>query len=122
MKKSRKAVVIASGAKQSHLRFFPSNSPSSCVNNAGLQIANLYGSHCGAGAFVKFAYSLPKAEHVSLRLYNLNGQLQSELVNKHQDVGNYTLSMQRGNLAAGAYLVSFKAGEYHQERMISLMK
>jgi 5-hydroxyisourate hydrolase-like protein (transthyretin family) len=30
--------------------------------------------------------------------------------------------MQRGTLAAGAYLVVFKAGEYHQEKMISLMK
>jgi hypothetical protein len=27
-----------------------------------------------------------------------------------------------GSLAAGAYLVAFRAGESHQEKMISLMK
>ena len=89
------------------------------LNNTGLQII---GSNFYSGAFVKFAYSLPKTEHVPLRLYSLNGQLQSELVNKHQNAGNYSLSMQRGTLATGAYLIVFKAGEYHQEKMISLMK
>jgi hypothetical protein len=89
------------------------------LNNASLQII---GSNFRSGALVKFAYSLPKAGHVSLRLYGLNGQLQSELVNKHQNAGNYTLTMQRASLAAGAYLVVFKAGDYHQEKMISLTK
>jgi hypothetical protein len=89
------------------------------LNNIGLQII---GSNSRSDAFVKFAYALPKSAHVSLRLYSLNGQLQSELVNKHQDAGNYSLNMLRGSLAAGAYLVAFKAGEYHQEKMVSLMK
>jgi predicted small secreted protein len=89
------------------------------LNNAMLKIANLSGSK---GAFVKFAYALPKAEHVSLRVYNINGQLLSELVNNQQDAGNYRLTMQKGNLAAGLYMVVFKAGDFHQEKMISLMK
>jgi trimeric autotransporter adhesin len=93
--------------------------PSSGLNHSGLQII---GSNFHAGAFVKFVYSLPKAEHVSLRLYSLNGQLQSELINKHQPAGNYSLNLQRGNLATGAYLVSFRAGDYHQEKIISLMR
>ena len=88
-------------------------------HNAGLQII---GSGFRSGAFVKFAYSLSKSTHVSVRLYSINGQLQSELVNKHQDAGNYALSMQRGNCAPGAYLVAFSAGDYHQEKMITLMK
>ena len=94
-------------------------SASSGAKNTCLQII---GSNSRSSALVKFAYALPKAEHVSLRLYSLNGQLQSELVNKHQDAGNYSLNMQRGTLATGTYLVVFRAGEYHQERMISLMK
>ncbi|HMD68510.1 MAG TPA: hypothetical protein VKF42_06470, partial [Chitinivibrionales bacterium] len=92
---------------------------SSTAENVALQII---GARFGAGALVKFSYSLPKAEHVSLRLYSLNGQLQSELVNTHQDAGNHSLTMHKDALAAGAYLVVFKAGEYHQEKMISLMK
>ena len=99
-----------------------SGSPPSGLKNAGLKITNPYGSHCAAGALVKFAYSLPKAGYVFLRIYSLNGQLQSELVNKYQPAGNYSLTMQKGKLAAGAYLVVFKAGDFHQEKMISLMK
>jgi hypothetical protein len=94
-------------------------SASSGAKNTCLQII---GSNFHPGALVKFAYALPKAGHVSLRLYSINGQLQSELVNKHQDAGNYALSMQRGNCATGAYLVAFRADDYHQEKMISLIK
>jgi predicted small secreted protein len=92
---------------------------SSGTNNIGLQII---GSRIGSGAFVKFSYALSKPDHVSLRLYTLTGRLHSVLINTHQPAGNYSLTMQRGNLAAGAYLVSFKSGDYHQEKMIFLMR
>ena len=113
------------GFGQAYFAQFDSTSPSlvtqpisasSTAKHAGLQVS------CCKCALVKFAYSLPQAGHVSLRLYSINGQLQSELVNKHQPAGNYSLTMQRDNLASGAYLVVFKAGEYHQEKMMSLMK
>ena len=92
---------------------------SSSSKNSSLKIIS---SNSRSGALVKFIYILSKADYVSLRLYTLNGQLQSELVNKHQPAGNYSLSMQGGNLATGAYLVAFKSGDYHQEKMIFLMK
>lgn len=91
-------------------------------NTSNLKITNLTASHFNSIAAVKFSYALPKPEHVSLRLYSLNGQMQSELVNKLQNAGQYSLDMQRGSLATGPYLVEFKAGEYHQEKMIFLMK
>jgi beta-glucanase (GH16 family) len=67
-------------------------------------------------------YALPKAEHVFLRLYSSKGQLQSEPVNMQQDPGYYTVNIQRGAFAAGSYLLEFRAGEYHREKMIFLMK
>jgi trimeric autotransporter adhesin len=94
-------------------------SESSLARNSGLQIVD---SRFGTGALVKIAYSLAKAENVSLRLYNINGQMLSELVNGYQDAGNHTMNLQKGNLAAGAYLVVLRAGDFHQEKMISLMK
>ena len=99
-----------------------SASQSSGVSKIGFTITNMSCSNMRSGAAVKFAYSLSKAERVSLRLYSINGQMQSELVNKNQNAGNYSLSMKRGVLAAGSYLVAFSAGEYHQEKMIFLMK
>jgi hypothetical protein len=67
-------------------------------------------------------YALPQAEHVSLRLYNSIGRLQLELIDKLQNAGYYSLSMQRRACAAGAYLVIFKAGSYYQKKTIFLMR
>jgi 5-hydroxyisourate hydrolase-like protein (transthyretin family) len=39
-----------------------------------------------------------------------------------QGAGYYTVSMKRGTVATGAYLVVFKAGKYYQKKMIFLMK
>ena len=92
------------------------------ATNTDFQITNLSGSNACSGAIVKLAYSLPKATHVSLRLYDISGQMQSELVNDYQNAGGYTHNMQRGKLATGAYLVVFKAGAVHQEKMVFLIK
>lgn len=67
-------------------------------------------------------YELPKAEHVFLRVYGMNGQLQSEPVNMQQGAGYYTVNMQKGVSAAGPYLVVFKAGDFHQQKMVFLMR
>jgi hypothetical protein len=67
-------------------------------------------------------YALPKSEHVSMRVYSVNGQLQSEPVNMQQAAGYYTVNMQRSAYAAGSYLVVFRAGNYYQKKMIFLMK
>jgi hypothetical protein len=67
-------------------------------------------------------YALPNAEYVSLRLYNVNGKMQSELVGRRQEAGYYSLTMHGGRLAAGTYLAVFKAGSYHKEKMMFLMK
>ena len=67
-------------------------------------------------------YALPKAAHVFLRLYSINGQVQLEPVNTYQNAGYYTVNMQNGVFAAGSYLVIFRAGDYYQKRLMSLMK
>ena len=67
-------------------------------------------------------YALPKAEHVLLRLYNIKGQLQSEFVNKRQSAGFYSLKIQSNIAAAGSFLMVFKAGEFHREKMVFITK
>jgi 5-hydroxyisourate hydrolase-like protein (transthyretin family) len=53
----------------------------------------------------------------------MRGRIQSVLVNKYQDAGNYTVIMQRGMpLAAGIYLIAFKAGNFYQEMVASLTR
>jgi len=74
-------------------------------------------SHTG---FVK--YALPKAENVTLKLYSLKGQLMSEPVDAYQGVGYYSMDLQRNSLAAGSYVVVFKAGEYRVTKMVQLTR
>jgi hypothetical protein len=74
-------------------------------------------SHTG---FVK--YALPNAENVSLKLYSLKGQLMSEPVEAYQGIGYYSMDLQRNALAAGSYVVVFKAGEYRVTKMVQLTR
>jgi len=68
------------------------------------------------------SYSLPKAGFVSLRLFNVNGRLQSEIIGRQQEAGSYTTHLRQMAAAAGPYLVIFKAGGYVQKQMVYLTK
>lgn len=63
-------------------------------------------------------YSLPKAAFVSLRLYNLSGRLQSEIIGQQQEVGSYSVHQRQMAVAAGPYLVVFKVGEECKKQMV----
>jgi aryl-phospho-beta-D-glucosidase BglC (GH1 family) len=67
-----------------------------------------------------FAYSLPKAEFVSMKLYNLDGSLQSELVGKSQAAGAYSIDRRQMKVNPGLYLLSFKAGEFTHHQKVYL--
>ncbi len=67
-------------------------------------------------------YSLPKAGFVSLRLFNVNGRLQSEIIGQQQEGGSYSINRRQMAAAAGAYVVVFKAGEYFHKQMVYLTK
>jgi endoglucanase len=67
-------------------------------------------------------YSLPKASFVSLKLYNINGRLQSEIVGRQQEAGSYSVNRQQMANPAGSYVVIFKAGENVDKQMVYLTK
>lgn len=70
----------------------------------------------------RITYTLPQSQHVSLRLYNVNGRLQCELVNKQQPAGRYAVELSNRALAAGAHLVLLETGDHHEEKLIILTK
>lgn len=67
-------------------------------------------------------YSLPQTGFVSLRLYNVNGRLQSEIIGRQQEAGSYSINRRQMPAAAGTYVAIFKAGEYFQKQMVCLVK
>ena len=65
------------------------------------------------------SYTLPEAMPVRLELYNILGQRIAVLVDGQQEAGTHTLTMSRGGLAGGVYLLRMMAaGRQEVERMV----
>ncbi|MCH7679781.1 gliding motility-associated C-terminal domain-containing protein, partial [candidate division KSB1 bacterium] len=70
---------------------------------------------------------LEKQTDVSLRVFNLRGQMVRNLVNETQTSGSYTAVWNGRNDAgisvpSGVYFYAFKAGDYTQTRRMTLLK
>jgi hypothetical protein len=75
---------------------------------------------CHVSSAGQINYSLPKAGFVSLKIFNVNGRLESEIISQHQEAGTYSINKQHLVSAAGSYLVMFKAGEYSNGQIVYL--
>ena len=65
------------------------------------------------------SYTVPETMPVLLEMYNVLGQRISVLVDGEQPAGTYTLTLGRGGLASGVYLLRMMAGgAQHIERMV----
>ncbi len=72
-------------------------------------------------------YALPKASHVTLKIYNLRGEVVKTLVNGYQTAQNYQVVWNGDNdagqkVAAGIYLYQLQAGNYQRTMRLILMK
>jgi aryl-phospho-beta-D-glucosidase BglC (GH1 family) len=69
-------------------------------------------------------YSLPTKESVTLKLYSVNGRLESESALRLQDAGQHSMDLRQENsiAAAGPYLLVVTAGEYTHRQVVNLMK
>jgi hypothetical protein len=67
-------------------------------------------------------YDLAKTTDVSLRVYNMQGQMVRELVSGLQNAGRYELQFNADNLASGVYVYHLQAGDFSQTRKMVLMK
>ncbi len=65
-------------------------------------------------------YTLPRAEFVSLKLYNLDGSLAVEVIAQQQTAGAYSVNRQQMKAKSGLYLAVFKAGDYSYNQVVYL--
>ncbi len=66
------------------------------------------------------AYTLPKSEFVSLKLFNLDGSLRATVVDQQQMAGNHSIDRRQMKTEPGLYLAVFKAGPFSRSQMIYL--
>ena len=68
-------------------------------------------------------YSLPASGSVSLKVYNVLGQLVKTLVdNAHQEAGTYTVRVDMSNLTSGVYFYSLEQGNNRLVHKMMLLK
>jgi hypothetical protein len=68
------------------------------------------------------SYNLPGEGFVTLKIYNLLGQLVKTLVNEHQPPGNYKLKFDAGNLSSGIYFYRITSGEFSSVKKMMFVK
>jgi 5'-nucleotidase/UDP-sugar diphosphatase len=68
------------------------------------------------------AFSLPTTSFVTLKVYNLLGQVVAVLVNEQLPAGSYTKTFRADGLASGMYLYKLTAGDFVQTKRMVLMK
>gem|GEM_PF-173882 len=67
-------------------------------------------------------YALPKAERVSITVFNMIGQKVAVLVDKRQEAGFHSITFNASNLASGMYIYRIKAGSFSQIKKLTLIK
>ncbi len=67
-------------------------------------------------------FSIPKAEFVTLKIYNILGQEVDELVAKRLVAGSYNYSWDASGFASGIYYYKIETGSFTQSRKLILMK
>ena len=67
-------------------------------------------------------YSIPKAEKVSLVVYNLIGEKVAYLVDEQKRTGSFTVVWDASNVASGIYFYKLHAGGFVQTRKMVLLK
>lgn len=67
-------------------------------------------------------YAVPLRTHVSLKIFDITGNLIAEPVNAEQNAGIYTVKFDGSRFASGMYIYTFTAGEFTQTRKMILMK
>ena len=68
------------------------------------------------------AYSLPKREHVTLRVFNLLGQEVATLVDEVQGAGNRSVKFSSTGLVSGIYFYRFSSESFSQIRKLVILK
>lgn len=68
------------------------------------------------------SYTLPKAGHILLKVYDTAGREVAQLVNQEVSAGSHTVKFDGKNLASGVYYYRIICGEFNQTRKFVLLK
>ncbi|MBU0712310.1 T9SS type A sorting domain-containing protein [bacterium] len=67
-------------------------------------------------------YDIPKISHVTITIFNIDGQIIDRLVDQKQNAGLYTIMWNASNCSSGVYFYQIKADGFQQVRKCLLIK
>ncbi len=70
----------------------------------------------------KIEYSIPTMSHVTLKVFNLLGQVVATLVDEKQEAKTYTKEFDASRFSTGVYFYQINAGNFSATRKMILMK
>ena len=68
------------------------------------------------------SFSIPSYEFVSIKIYNLTGQLVTTLFEKHMNPGRHNLTWNAKDYSSGQYFVKMKSENYSKTEIVTLVK
>ena len=81
-------------------------------------------SSLSSGLLVKsgiITYAIPKSALVSLRLFDMQGKVVTDLVNSNQSAGNYEVKLPTKGISSGNYILEFKAGNNFLTKRVNVL-
>ena len=70
----------------------------------------------------KIEFTLPKAVHVAIRLFDLSGREVATLLNEDQKAGSHSIEFNAGNLSNGVYFYRLECGNYSEIKKMSIQR
>lgn len=67
-------------------------------------------------------YTVPKAAHVMVEIYDMTGQQVNMLVNETQAAGQHHVTFDAKDLASGVYIIHMKANRFNAYKRMTLVK
>ena len=67
-------------------------------------------------------YSIPKSNHVIIKIYNILGREVATLVNEFEKAGTYNVEFNGNKYASGVYFYWIHAGNFVQSKKMILLK
>ncbi len=100
--------------------------PSSVSNEDDLQIVKSFKLNQNYpnpfNPTTNISYEIASAQNVKLIVYDITGRKISELVNKRQAAGAYTVNFDASNLASGVYIYRLQAQDFSTSKRMVLIK
>jgi hypothetical protein len=114
------------GAGQTNIYYDGSNVTPTGISSNGTDLPNAFKlSQNYPNPFnpsTKINFAIPKAAFVTLKIYNVIGQVVDVLVSQEMIAGNYEFNWNAADLTSGIYFYSITAGDFTDTKKMILVK